>query len=67
MLLEGPPGVGKTLTAESGKLGFLPGVTRLLLCFRLVAEHMKAPLYSINAGQISDDMTGMEERLYEIF
>ncbi|KAJ9664970.1 hypothetical protein H2201_004834 [Coniosporium apollinis] len=49
MLLEGPPGVGKTLTAES------------------VAEHMKAPLYSINAGQISEDMYDMEESLHEVF
>ncbi|CZR61960.1 uncharacterized protein PAC_11857 [Phialocephala subalpina] len=45
MLLTGPVGVGKTLTAEA------------------VAENLKAPLYSISAGQIGTDVHSVEEHL----
>lgn len=47
-LLSGPPGVGKTLTAES------------------VAEHMRAPLYMMSAGDLGINPDQVEERLSKI-
>ena len=48
MLLAGPPGVGKTLTAES------------------VAETMRAPLYSIGAGDLGSKPVALENKLQDI-
>lgn len=48
VLLDGPPGVGKTLTAES------------------VAEEMKAPLYTMSAGELGTQADGVEEKLGNI-
>jgi hypothetical protein len=48
MLLSGPPGVGKTLTAES------------------VAEAMKVPLYTMSAGDLGADPSGVEKALSNI-
>jgi ATP-dependent protease Clp ATPase subunit len=48
VLLDGPPGVGKTLTAES------------------VAEDMKAPLYTMSAGELGTDANTVETRLSDI-
>lgn len=47
-LLSGPPGVGKTLTAES------------------VAEHMRAPLYMMSAGDLGINPDQVEARLSKI-
>lgn len=48
MLLTGPPGVGKTLTAEA------------------TAENLRAPLYSLSAGQLGLDANSVEKRLHEV-
>jgi len=48
ILLDGPPGVGKTLTAES------------------VAETMKAPLYTMSAGELGTHSNDVEKRLSDI-
>ena len=48
VLLDGPPGVGKTLTAES------------------VAVDMKAPLYTMSAGELGTDANTVETRLSDI-
>ncbi|KAL1800365.1 hypothetical protein ACET3X_000707 [Alternaria dauci] len=47
-LLSGPPGVGKTLTAES------------------VAEHMRAPLFMMSAGDLGIDPDEVETKLTNI-
>jgi len=47
-LLSGPPGVGKTLTAES------------------VAEHMKAPLYMMSAGDLGVNPDQVERKLTNV-
>ncbi|ORY09781.1 P-loop containing nucleoside triphosphate hydrolase protein [Clohesyomyces aquaticus] len=47
-LLSGPPGVGKTLTAES------------------VAEHMRAPLYMMSAGDLGLNPDDVERPLTDI-
>ncbi|KAJ6110344.1 hypothetical protein N7486_002579 [Penicillium sp. IBT 16267x] len=49
ILLHGPSGVGKTLTAEA------------------IAEHLKLPLYSISAGQLSLEASLLETQLNQIF
>ncbi|KAF2135366.1 uncharacterized protein K452DRAFT_330132 [Aplosporella prunicola CBS 121167] len=49
VLLNGSPGVGKTLTAEA------------------VAEEMKAPLYSISAGELGTQPDVVEQRLKAVF
>ncbi|KAK0103255.1 hypothetical protein ONS95_005289 [Cadophora gregata] len=48
ILLDGPPGVGKTLTAES------------------VAENMKAPLYTMSAGELGTQAEDVEKCLSDI-
>jgi SpoVK/Ycf46/Vps4 family AAA+-type ATPase len=48
LLLSGPPGVGKTFTAES------------------VAETMKAPLYTVSAGDLGAAPSDLEQRLSNI-
>ncbi|KAL5328167.1 hypothetical protein ACEPPN_001663 [Leptodophora sp. 'Broadleaf-Isolate-01'] len=48
ILLDGPPGIGKTLTAES------------------VAEIIKAPLYTISAGELGSQSHNVEKRLSDI-
>jgi AAA+ superfamily predicted ATPase len=48
ILLDGPPGVGKTLTAES------------------VAEAMKAPLYTMSAGELGTHSDRVERRLSDV-
>ncbi|KAH4928659.1 hypothetical protein HBH74_102660 [Parastagonospora nodorum] len=47
-LLSGPPGVGKTLTAES------------------VAEHMRAPLFMMSAGDLGINSNQIESKLTSI-
>lgn len=47
-LLSGPPGVGKTLTAES------------------VAEHMRAPLFMMSAGDLGTSPNQVESKLTSI-
>ncbi|KAF1963459.1 P-loop containing nucleoside triphosphate hydrolase protein [Byssothecium circinans] len=49
VLLHGPPGLGKTLTAEA------------------VAEHLRRPLYSISAGELSNKAGSLEGQLSDIF
>ncbi|KFY96264.1 hypothetical protein V500_02531, partial [Pseudogymnoascus sp. VKM F-4518 (FW-2643)] len=49
MLLYGPPGVGKTMTAEG------------------LSEHLKRPLYTVSAGDLSKDAKHLEEQLCEMF
>ena len=48
ILLDGPPGVGKTLTAES------------------VAETMKAPLYTMSAGELGTHSDRVERKLSDV-
>lgn len=48
ILLDGPPGVGKTLTAES------------------IAETMKAPLYTMSAGELGVESSNVEKKLSDI-
>ena len=48
MLLSGPPGVGKTLTAES------------------VAENMRAPLYTMSAGDLGTSSDAVESNLSRV-
>ncbi|KFZ15463.1 hypothetical protein V501_02714 [Pseudogymnoascus sp. VKM F-4519 (FW-2642)] len=49
MLLYGPPGVGKTMTAEG------------------LSEHLKRPLYTVSAGNLSRDAKHLEVQLCEMF
>ncbi|OBT39802.1 hypothetical protein VE00_09661 [Pseudogymnoascus sp. WSF 3629] len=49
MLLYGPPGVGKTMTAEG------------------LSEHLKRPLYTVSAGNLSKDAKHLEVQLCEMF
>lgn len=48
ILLDGPPGVGKTLTAES------------------LAEVMRAPLYTMSAGELGTQDERVERRLSDV-
>lgn len=65
MLLSGPPGVGKTLTAESG-ISSMP-VSRPLMYatdkITAVAESMRAPLYMMSAGDLGLDSSDVETKL----
>lgn len=66
MLLSGPPGVGKTLTAESGN----SSPPSLSLSFNtntnLVAESMNAPLYMMSAGDLGLDSSSVESSLTNV-
>lgn len=65
MLLSGPPGVGKTLTAESGTLTSyirLLGISNVLL----VAETMRTPLYMMSAGDLGLDSSQVESSLSNV-
>lgn len=65
MLLSGPPGVGKTLTAESGKLSndfpFF-SISNVVI----VAETMRAPLYMMSAGDLGLDSSQVEASLSNV-
>lgn len=67
MLLTGEPGVGKTLTAESGEVPDSRKVN-IALTHRLniVAEHMRVPLYSMSAAQLGVDSESVEQSLGDI-
>ena len=65
MLLSGPPGVGKTLTAESG-LSLVPQAIRLQTDIIGVAENMRTPLYMMAASDLGSDSSGVEENLSNI-
>ncbi|KAI8629668.1 P-loop containing nucleoside triphosphate hydrolase protein [Xylariaceae sp. FL1651] len=54
-LLAGPPGVGKTLTAES------------ILADILVADHIQAPLYSLTAGELGETARESETTFAKVF
>jgi SpoVK/Ycf46/Vps4 family AAA+-type ATPase len=76
MLLSGPPGVGKALTAESSKLAIsfrldtpkfsliLESITNTY--FHQVAETMRVPLYTIGAGDLGVDPRSVESTLSQI-
>lgn len=66
MMLSGPPGVGKTLTAEASQSYFimmmaLPRIS--LLTVALVAEKLKVPVYSLSAGELGTVPPTMEAEL----
>lgn len=65
-MLAGVPGVGKTLTAESGKALESIDTWQLIAHCSLVAETLRAPLYSMTAGELSLDATNLEESLTKI-
>ncbi len=65
MLLSGPPGVGKTLTAESGKSSSSYPLT-LLGWLPLVAENMHAPLYMMSAGDLGLESSEVESSLSNV-
>jgi DNA polymerase III delta prime subunit len=67
MLLSGEPGVGKTLTAESGTLTRSDHPLSLCLTKRLlVAEEMRQPLYFMNASELGETATEVEESLGQV-
>jgi hypothetical protein len=65
MLLSGEPGVGKTLTAESGNsflfIHILDKYSNIA-----VAEEMRKPLYCISAGELGELASAVEESLETI-
>jgi broad-specificity NMP kinase len=63
MLLSGEPGVGKTLTAESGKHELLNYFTWSVAEINPVAEEMHQPLYSMSAGELGETAAEVEESL----
>lgn len=67
MLLSGAPGVGKTLTAEAGMMELKYRFCALFpLMLSVVAEEMKAPLYSMSAAQLGTDAETVEEALRDV-
>jgi MoxR-like ATPase len=69
MLLNGEPGVGKTLTAESGELStvLFPTIChKLTHRLNIVAEHMRVPLYSMSAAQLGIGSAEVEQTLGDI-
>ncbi len=65
MLLSGPPGVGKTLTAESGmclKFFFLICISNVWS----VAECMRTPLYMMSAGDLGIESYEVESSLSNV-
>lgn len=62
MLLEGSPGVGKTLTAEAGMLGH-EHVKSFYLILTTVADKLRQPLYAISGGELGQDARGLEGSL----
>lgn len=67
ILLSGPPGVGKTLTAESGKTCSFKFVTFPVADLQLkVAEQMKVPLYVMAAGDLGLDPRSVEAKLQDV-
>ena len=66
MLLSGPPGVGKTLTAESGKSPCLPLDMANTPLTRVVAETMRTPLYMIAASDLGSHSSDVESNLSNI-
>lgn len=48
----GPPGVGKTYTAESGRSENRQQTSRVVLMKLQVAEHGRVPLYCMSAGDL---------------
>ena len=70
MLLSGPPGVGKTLTAESGMCPCNEARFRRIelltdLLFK-VAESMHAPLYMMSAGDLGLSSSEVESSLSNV-
>ncbi|GAW13925.1 hypothetical protein ANO14919_033170 [Xylariales sp. No.14919] len=65
LLLGGPPGVGKTLTAEGGKIS--PNLHHLQHLMKLinflVAEKLKRPLYRVKAGDLGISADKVEHSL----
>ncbi|KAJ8132064.1 hypothetical protein O1611_g1564 [Lasiodiplodia mahajangana] len=71
MLLTGEPGVGKTLTAETGTLHLgipLPLIGSLLLTYIItVAEKACRPLYMVSAGELGASSRTVERGLTKAF
>lgn len=66
MLLSGEPGVGKTLTAESGRLYITVLTLATFSSLMTVAEEMKKPLYTMSAGELGNSANQVEEQLHKV-
>lgn len=64
MLLCGPPGVGKTLTAESGR-GCFPHIPSkgFNVNPHQVSEHLKRPLYKLGINDLGISVSSVESKL----
>lgn len=58
--------MGKTLTAETGKLTTVRSDRApLIKLFAIVAEHLKKPLYRLGAADLGSTIATVEDRLSE--
>lgn len=67
ILLHGPPGVGKTLTAGAYMLYSSMHMETTDIVLESVAENVNKPLYMVTAGDLGTDPTHLESRLVTIF
>ena len=67
MNLSSKPGLGKTLTAGLLHPPYAYRLCTLTLHIESVAEHLQRSLYSISGGELSTNVTTLEERLNDIF
>lgn len=66
MLLSGEPGVGKTLTAESGNPSLILATPHCSADRLLVAEEMHQPLYMLSASELGESAAEVEESLEQV-
>jgi hypothetical protein len=66
LLLCGPPGVGKTLTAESVAEEMVSSIHVSSLRFVLITSPQKVPLYQMSAGDLGLDPRHVESKLQGI-